>query len=29
MQIGKPGEPVTRSSRASPGRIEVRGHAVA
>jgi citrate synthase len=26
MQIGKPGEPVTRISRAFPDRVEVRGH---
>jgi citrate synthase len=29
MQIGKPGEPVTRISRAAPDRIEVRGRDLA
>src|SRR5438445_13590140 len=29
MQIGKPGEPVTRISHASPDRIEVRGRDLA
>jgi citrate synthase len=29
MQIGKAGEPVTRISRASPDKIEVRGHDLA
>jgi citrate synthase len=29
MQIGKPGEPVTRLSQAYPDRIEVRGHDLA